>query len=328
MHAVTHSPPETPPEEMTEYSLSTLLTPLDPPVEPSDFDDFWRASFEEFGTGSAAWEVVQEHPETPTHRVAEIRFRSSAGEAAIAFVMLPHAADVTRRGLVVGHGYGGRTGPDIERVASDAAAIFPVAPGTHIGTSSRFPASPDEHVLAGIEHRDTYSHRFSAADIWRAATVLLEMAPSAAGALDFSGGSFGGGIGALALPWDGRFRRAALDVPSFGNHDVRLSRRCTGSGEAVRLHLREHPEVRPVLDYFDAAIAARRLQLPVHVSAAVLDPAVDPRGQFAVYHAVSGPKRLGVRAAGHLPGTVGELSDRLALQDGIDFLALPDDRLI
>ena len=83
-----------------------------------------------------------------------------------------------------------------------------------------------------------------------------------------------------------------------------------------------------MLDYFDAAIAARRLQLPVHVSAAVLDPAVDPRGQFAVYHAVSGPKRLGVRAAGHLPGTVGELSDRLALQDGIDFLALPDDRLI
>ena len=77
-----------------------------------------------------------------------------------------------------------------------------------------------------------------------------------------------------------------------------------------------------------AAIAARRLRMPVHVSAAVLDPAVDPRGQFAVYHALPGPKRLGVRACGHLDGPIGELSDRLALQDGMDFLALPDERVI
>ncbi|MFJ6534322.1 acetylxylan esterase [Microbacterium sp. NPDC091662] len=320
---MTHNPPE----EMTEYSLSALLTPLASPDEPEDFDDFWRVAFQEFGVGPVAWEVAQEHPATATHRVTEIRFHSSADEQAAAFVMLPHGVAGTRRGLVVGHGYGGRTGPDVERVPADAAAIFPVAPGTHVGTASRFPAAPDEHVLAGIAHRDTYSHRFSAADIWRAATVLLELAPSVATSLDYSGGSFGGGIGALALPWDARFRRAALDVPSFGNHDVRLSRRCTGSGEAVRLHLNSHPEARPVLDYFDAAIAARRLRLPVHVCAAVLDPAVDPRGQFAVYHALSGPKRLGVRACGHLPGPIGELADRLALQDGMDFLALPDERL-
>ncbi|WP_181157552.1 acetylxylan esterase [Microbacterium sp. MYb62] len=316
-----------PPEEMTEYSLGTLLTPLAPPDEPDDFDDFWRTTFQEFGTGAVDWRLAEDLAPTDTHRVSEIRFRSSADEPAAAYVLLPRAA-ATRRGLVVGHGYGGRTGPDLDRVPADTAAIFPVAPGTHVDTKSRFPALPDEHVLAGIAHRDTYSHRFSAADIWRAATVLLEMAPAATGALDFSGGSFGGGIGALALPWDARFRRAALDVPSFGNHGVRLSRRCTGSGEAVRRYLRHHPDTRPVLDYFDAAIAARRLRLPVHVSAAVLDPAVDPRGQFAVYHALAGPRRLSVRANGHLPGPIGELSDRLALQEGIDFLALPDERLI
>ena len=319
---------QTPREEMTEYSLSALLAPPESPAEPEDFDAFWRGTFQEFGAGAVAWELTREHPETATHRVMEIRFRSSADEHATAFVMRPHAVADARRGLVVGHGYGGRTGPDVERVPAHTAAIFPVAPGTHVGTASRFPAPPEEHVLAGIAHRDTYSHRFSAADIWRAATILLEIAPAVAGSLDFSGGSFGGGIGALALPWDARFRRAVLDVPSFGNHDVRLSRRCTGSGEAVRRHLRDHPEVRPVLDYFDAAIAARRLRMPVHVSAAVLDPAVDPRGQFAVYHALPGPKRLGVRACGHLDGPIGELSDRLALQDGMDFLALPDERVI
>ncbi|MFK3678550.1 acetylxylan esterase [Microbacterium sp. NPDC090218] len=316
-----------PPEELTEYSLSALLTPPAPPEEPADFDDFWQATFHEFGVGPVAWEFAQDVPPTETHRIAEIRFHSSAEEQAAAYAMVPHDIGDVRRGLVVGHGYGGRTGPDLDRVPADTAAIFPVAPGTHLVASSRFPRDPDEHVLAGIGHRDTYSHRFSAADIWRAATVLLDMVPHVTGALDFSGGSFGGGIGAMALPWDDRFRRAALDVPSFGDHDVRLSRRCTGSGEAVRQHLREHPAVRPVLDYFDAAIAARRLRLPVHVSAAVLDPSVDPRGQFAVYHALSGPRRLGVRANGHLAGPLGEQSDRLALQDGIDFLALPDERL-
>ncbi|MDF2561333.1 MAG: deacetylase [Microbacterium sp.] len=319
--------PQDPPAELTDYSLSALLTPLAPPAEPDDFDDFWGATFEEFGTGPVPWELVGELAPTSTHRISEIRFHSSADEPAAAYVMVPHTLGTAPRGLVVGHGYGGRTAPDLDRVPGDTTAIFPVAPGTHLGTPSRFPTLPDEHVLAGIAHRDTYSHRFSAADIWRAATVLLEMAPEAAGALDFSGGSFGGGIGAMALPWDARFRRAVLDVPSFGDHDVRLSRRCTGSGEAVRQHLQRHPEDRPVLDYFDAAIAARRLRIPVHVSAAVLDPAVDPRGQFAVYHALTGPRRLSVRAAGHLPGEIGELSDRLALQAGIDFLALPRERM-
>ncbi|MFK4851598.1 acetylxylan esterase [Microbacterium sp. ZW T6_19] len=315
------------PEEMTEYSLSALLAPTDGPEEPSDFDEFWQSSFEELGTGPIAWRTLGELAPTPSHRVTEIRFSSSADEDAVAYVMIPHTSGAVRRGLVVGHGYGGRSGPDLELVPSDTAAIFPCAPGTHARTPSRFPSAPSEHVLAGIAHRDTYSHRFAVADIWRAATVLLDMAPAAAAALDFHGSSFGGGIGAMALPWDSRFRRACLDVPSFGHHAVRLSRRCTGSGEAVRQHLLRHPDARPVLDSFDAATAARRLRLPVLVGAAVLDPAVDPRGQFAVYHALAGPRRLHVRANGHLEGPIGELSDRLALQAAIDFLALPADRV-
>lgn len=315
------------PEEMTEYSLGALMTAPPAPEGPADFDDFWSSTFAEFGSGAVTWRRTRDLAATDTHRVSEIHFDSSADEQAVAYLLVPHSPSSVRRGLVVGHGYGGRSGPDLDRVPADTAAIFPCAPGTHAGTRSRFPSSPDEHVLAGITDRDTYSHRFAAADIWRAATVLLEIAPSVTDALDFSGGSFGGGIGAMALPWDARFRRAVLDVPSFGNHSIRLTRHCTGSGEAVRQHLHAHPEARTVVDYYDAATAARRVRIPVHVGAAVLDPAVDPRGQFSVYHALSGPRRLSVRAAGHLDGATGVLSDQLALQDGVDFLALPDERL-
>ena len=45
----------------------------------------------------------------------------------------------------------------------------------------------------------------------------------AARRLDYMGISFGGGIGALALPWDERFHRAHLNVPSFGHHPLRLT---------------------------------------------------------------------------------------------------------
>lgn len=314
-------------EEMTEYSLSALLTPPTAPPEPEDFDDFWLSTFAEFGSGRVEWEDVRALASTETHRVTELRLWSSAGEWAVAYVMVPLSGADVRRGLVVGHGYGGRSGPDLDLVPADTAAIFPCAPGISAVTPSRFPADPSAHVLAGIAHRDTYSHRFAAADLWRAASVLLDLTPAAGGALDYSGTSFGGGIGALALPWDARFRRASFDVPSFGDHPVRLGRRSTGSSEAVRRHLREHPGDRLVLSYFDAAIAARRLHLPVHIGAALLDPAVDPRGQFAVYHALTGARRLTVRANGHLDGPIAELSDRLALQDARDFFALPDERL-
>lgn len=313
------------PEELTEYSLTELLTPPPPLDEPADFDAFWRATFDEFGSRPVAWESVAPLPPTPTHRVERIVFASSCGERVVAWLAIPRGA--VMRGLVVGHGYGGRLEPDLEIVPADTAAIFPCAPGQEANAPGRFPALPSQHVLAGIAHRETYSHRFSAADLWRAATVLLAAAPDAAAALDYYGGSFGGGVGALALPWDPRFRRASLDVPSFGHHPIRLSRRCTGSGEAVRQRLRRHPEARPVLDYFDSAIAAARLRIPVHVGAAVLDPAVDPRGQFAVYHALAGPKRLTVRASGHLEGPVAELSEELVRQATTDFFALPDERL-
>jgi cephalosporin-C deacetylase len=155
------------------------------------------------------------------------------------------------------------------------------------------------HVLHGIESRETYIHGGCAADIWCAASALIEMVAEAAQRLDYIGGSFGGGIGALALPWEERFTAAHLAVPSFGNHPLRLTLPCVGSGESVRQHHTSHPELVEVLRYFDAAIAARHIKMPAQVAAALFDPAVPPPGQFAVYNAIPEPKELFVLAAGH-----------------------------
>lgn len=282
---------------------SSPLETLQPPplAEPADFDDFWLTTRRELTAAPLHWRVRRAYDDPRLGcRVEELSFRSSTGEHVSAWITHP-AGSVVEWGMVVSHGYGGRAeGPEDLPFAPNTAKIFPCAPGLPPNRSTRIPALAAEHVLHGIRARETYVHRFCVADIWLAASVLLERFPMISHPLDYVGASFGGGIGALALPWDERFGRAHLHVPSFGHHPLRLGEPCTGSGEAVRRFLAEEPRVRPVLDYFDGAIAARRIQIPVHVSAARLDPAVPPGGQFAIYHALRGPKRLFVLTAGHL----------------------------
>jgi len=167
------------------------------------------------------------------------------------------------RGVVAGHGYGGRPAPDPSEPGPPAVSIYPCARGFDRSARADIPNHAAAHVRHGIGNRGTYVHRGCAADLWCAASALIELYPEIEGALHYTGFSFGGGIGALALPWDKRFRTAYLDVPSFGNHPLRVQLPSTGSGESVRLYYKRHPEVLEVLAYFDAATAARHIHIPV-----------------------------------------------------------------
>jgi cephalosporin-C deacetylase len=207
---------------------------------------------------------------------------------------------VIERGFVVGHGYGGRDAPDPELPAPRAAGISFVARG--LPTKSLLTGVPQEaggHVLQGIESRADYIIGGCVADLWCAATALTELFPAAARRLDYTGVSFGGGIGALALPWDERFTAAQLVVPTFGNHPLRVRLECVGSGAAVRERYLADPRVLDVLAYFDAATAARHLRIPVQAVPALFDPSVPPPGQFAVVNSLAGPVDVRVLTAGH-----------------------------
>jgi cephalosporin-C deacetylase len=103
----------------------------------------------------------------------------------------------------------------------------------------------------------------------------------------------------MALACDTRFTRAYLDMPSFGNHPLRVTLPCVGSGESVRRLYASRPQILDVLRYFDAATAAQYISTPTMVSPALFDPAVPPPGQFSIYNAISAPKHLCVRQAAH-----------------------------
>lgn len=279
------------------YNLESLLK-VPAPEGPSDFADFWNQTYEKVRAIPLRIERRRIASPDAAHDLFEIEFDSLDGVRIGGWLTVPKDGTI-ESGFVGGHGYGGREGPGWDMPGPRPVSIFPCARGFHRSAHSIIPGNAAQHVLHGIRDRETYSHLGSAADLWCAASALIELYPQAAQNLFYHGASFGGGIGALALPWDPRFKKGFLDVPSFGNHPLRATLPCNGSGESVRQYRANHPEVMEVLAYFDSATAALHTKIPVFVAAALFDPAVPPPGQFAVYNALAGPKELYLRAAAH-----------------------------
>ena len=303
-------------------TLDELLR-IDSPPAPDGLEDFWR----HLHRRARAVDPAPELREWPTpgraqRRVFEVRFRSLDGAEVGAWLSLPRDGEI-RRSAVVGHGYGGRDGPDEDPRLADAALLYPCARGIALSASAYIPADPMQHVLHGIECRERYVLGGCAADlVWCAASVLELLQPQTAGRLDYLGISFSGGIGALALPWDERFRRLHLSVPTFGHHPWRLRCPCVGSGEAVRHRHASDADVLDTLTWFDAACTARHERRPALIAAALFDPAVPPPGQFAIYNALGGPKELFVLEAGHFPHP-GSAAEQERLLDALTrFLAI------
>jgi cephalosporin-C deacetylase len=272
------------------------------PPGPPDFADFWRATYAQTMNVSPQAQVRPADKKIPGADVFTVEFNGLAGARIGGWITVPRDA-VSRgelsRGVVVGHGYGGREGPDDRVPGPPAVAIFPCARGFHRSAAPGIPGTAAFHVIHGIDSRETYIHRMCVADLWSAASALTELYPQVRDCLDYSGGSFGGGIGAMAVPWDARIRRAFLDIPSFGNHPLRVTQPCAGSGEAIRLLHQRRPEIMNVLQYFDSATAAKHIHIPTMVACALFDPAVPPPGQFSVYNALPEEKELFIRPAAH-----------------------------
>ena len=262
------------------YSKKDLLAMTPPDTEPGDFAEFWENTYAQAMKISSEIKMREICSPEPDVRCYEVRFKSLDGLEIGAWLSRPKNS---KGGIVVGHGYGGAPKPDLVK---DFTVIMPCSRGFNLSNSLEIPWWSSGHVITGIESKETYVLRGAVADIWRSASVLLELFPDTKSNLNYSGGSYGGGLGALAVAWEKRFKSAYLNVPTFGHHPSRLQFKCVGSGEAVRQYWQEHPEVTEVLAYFDAATAAKYISIPTFCTPALFDPCVLPPGQFAVNNAI------------------------------------------
>ncbi|MFA7344768.1 MAG: acetylxylan esterase [Terrimicrobiaceae bacterium] len=268
------------------------------PEGPADFDVFWQRRHARALSIDHGSKMIDTGREKSGWRVFDWAYQSTDGVLIRGWVLQP-ANNRAVRALVIGHGYGGRTEPDFDLPYENAVLAFPCARG--LGKSLHPCLSPDSrwHVLHHIHSREDYVLGGCVDDTWLAVSALLSHFPECEGRVGYTGSSFGGGIGVLALASDQRVARAHLHVPSFGNHPLRLRLPSVGSAASVQAFLPQCPSLIGVLAYYDAAVAARRVHIPVHCACAMFDPAVAPAGQFSIFNALSGKKELFVLSAGH-----------------------------
>ncbi len=298
------------------------LLRVEAPPLPDAFADFWAPRHARATKPSPRPDLRETGRDPLGRRVYELRFPTTDGLSLGAVLLLP-AEGAPVQAIVVGHGYGSNEDYDATLPFRRSALLFPWCRGLGRSRCTGIPDNPSAHVLHGIGRRETYVHGGCVEDLWVAAGALLALFPELAGRLGYIGTSFSGGLGILALAWDKRFARAAVSVPSFGHHPLRLRLPTVGSAASVQVYARQHPEVlADTLAYFDAAAAARLVTQPVLCACAVFDPAVAPPGQFAIYQGLAGPKDLLPLAAGHFSDFPGAAADhRILTQSLADFFA-------
>jgi len=172
------------------YDLDALLAVV-PPEPPADFAAFWR-DLRARAEAVAVEPTLRELPSPQPHtQVFAVTFTSLDGMRIGGWLTRPRDEPV-ERGVVVGHGYGGREEPDFHLPFRRAALDLSLRPGHFPQRLRRDSGNPDDHVLHGIERRETCVLGGCAADVvWCAASALLELFPMAARRLDYLGISFG-----------------------------------------------------------------------------------------------------------------------------------------
>jgi len=279
----------------------TALLDVAPPRPPADFATFWRARHRRaLRLDPNPWlgAPIGEDGDYLWH---DLRYASSDGVEIAGWLALPRGGGI-ERGVIVAHGYGGCAPPVAPPGLARTALLLPCLRGLGRSALPGVAADPWHHVLHGIRYREDYILGGCVDDLWLAVSALLALLPRSAWHVACLGTSFGGGISALAAPWDERVTRLILHIPSFGHQSLRLTLPCVGSGEAVRRHQREHPgfNLMETLAYYDAASAAGFLRIPTLVAPALFYPVVPPPGQFAIHNAIAPRlRRLFVLEAGH-----------------------------
>jgi cephalosporin-C deacetylase len=279
-------PPSHPFDFDPTYGLTLKeLRAIAPPEAPEGFDEFWSARYSRALAIDPGPVLKKSRLAHPKWQVFDITYLSSGAFPIRGWLLLPKQGEL-KRGLVVGHGYGGRDAPNFDIPVEETAVLFPCFRGMSLSARPPISSDPSFHVLHDIDKPERYIIGGCADDLWVAVTTLGLLYPHLARRIGYSGISFGGGIGGLAIPFDDRIDRGHLSLPTFGHQELRLKLPSIGSAAAVQAYQARYGNALPTLRLHDSAVAAGRITVPMLMSVALFDPAVAPPCQFAVANAL------------------------------------------
>ncbi|WCN11061.1 acetylxylan esterase [Marinomonas mediterranea] len=281
------------------FSQEALLG-IKTPDAPAGFQSYWQQAYQNALFKKPTMSLKDSGRRVKNWKVMDVQYESTDQVMIGGWLLLPIDRPPAR-GFVVGHGYGGREEPDFHLPFADAAILFPCVRGISRSPAPPISPEPQWHVLHDIDKKDRYIIKGCVEDIWLAVSCMGQLFPYLMGKLGYLGISLGGGIGALAMACEKRVSRAHFNVPTFGDHRLRLRLPTEGSGKSVQTFFKSNPRLAlKTLRYFDAANAAQLIDMPVHYALALKDHVVTPPGQFAIYNATPKNKRhLMVLKEGH-----------------------------
>ncbi len=301
------------------YDLPSLLNIVSP-HGTERFCRFWQTKFDHLKQHQPKPKIRHTGESVGAFELYSLCYYSTDNIEIKGWALIPSHKPVNSV-IIVGHGYGGAEKPTGNVPIKDCAYLYICYRGISLSAQDNIPENANSHVLHNIEDKDNYVIRGCVDDTWLAVSAAELLFPAVKEHIGFMGISFSGGIGALALPWDKRIKRAHIQVPTFGNQPLRLSLPSLGSASAVQRFYQKNPFVVDTLGFYDAATAAQYIQVPLHVAAALADPFVAPPGQFSIYNNTPSEKQLYVLDKGHMDYPEYETQQRELMDELSHFFA-------
>ncbi len=292
--------------ENTVFTKEELLQ-IRGDVPVADFKDFWTAQY----AAARAWKVFYKVEDElwspqPDCRIYRVRFTSTDGFSIGMWISRP--AESTG-GMLLAHGYGNPSAPPVAS-SPGRTIVEPCVRGLGLSQCKEIPWQTGDHAMYGFDDPGRYVITGGVRDLWIALTIMIDMFPDTADNIVCSGGSLGGGMGAMCIPWDDRIHYGDLNVPTLGGRIVLNYPAKPGSpGENRRLKALESAAGMRIIDLCNASAAAQFIRVPTIVTPALSDPTVPPPGQFAVANSIPESCRImRIREVGHGPATEADLA--------------------
>ena len=288
-------------ENTVSYTKEELLKIKgDPPIE--GFREFWMKQYDAARAWNGSYHIEDElwSPE-PACRIYRIRFTSTDGFSIGIWISRP--AESIGGHLMI-HGYGHVPTPPVT-APRDRTIVHPCLRGLGLSQCRKIPWESGEHAAYGFDDPENYVITGGVRDLWISLSILIDMFPDTAENILCSGISLGGGMGALAIPWDDRIHYGELDIPSLGGRialdipaipgTARHTRNslATASGKGMR-----------IIDLCNASSAAGAIRVPTLITPALMDETVPPPEQFAVANSIPEKYRImRIKDVGHADPT-------------------------
>ena len=287
--------------EIPSFTKEELLR-IEGDTPVAGFEEFWRKQYAAARSWKCSYTVESElWSPSPDCRIYRIRFTSIDGIPIGMWIARPREST---GGLLSAHGYGHPSIPPFSASPGRTVAV-PCVRGLGLSQCKEIPWQKDAHALYGFDSPEHYVITGGVRDLWIALTIMIDMFPDTAENIVCGGGSLGGGMSTMCIPWDDRIHYGDVNIPTLGGRILLGHPVAPGSaGEARRLKALESPENLRIIDFCNAAAAARFIRVPTVVTPALCDKVVPPPGQFAIANSIPEKYRImRIRDVGHSPAT-------------------------